>query len=327
MGNSFKFRWLLLLVPVIALAPMLTAGDERGQTVPVQVPEKRPVKVAAKSGAAAKEVPPSEFSSGSPTAGQIEGFTEPYADIRVAAAEMGTLAHVAVQEGDHVRSGDLLANLDEGVLQASLEVARAGMSAEGELKSAQTQLDLRNTELRKLKELFDRNHASQQELDRVTGEVRLAEARLQSVREDLEVRRLEFARIQAQLNQRRIVSPIDGVVTDLLKDSGEFVSPSDPVVARVVQLDPLLVVFSVPAARRSEIVRGQAVAMKIGEADGAGLVEFVSPTVDPSSGTFRVKIRLPNPDRRWHGGEKSLLLLNQVPPALAAGKDSSDALK
>ncbi|MEZ6122846.1 MAG: efflux RND transporter periplasmic adaptor subunit [Planctomycetaceae bacterium] len=241
----------------------------------------------------------------------IEGFTEPYADISMAASEMGTLATVSVRDGDVVKAGQVIARLDDAVLMAALEVARAGMKAEGEMLSATTQLELRRVEEKKLTELHHRNHASQQELDRVHGEVRLAEARIQSVREDLEVRRLEFARIQAQLKQREIRSTIDGVVVDVRKDEGEFVSPSDPVVARIVQLDPLLVVFSVPNSRRPDVARNDSVTMQIGEHQIAkGVVEHVSPTADASSGTFRVKVRLPNPEQKWHGGEKSILLLN-----------------
>lgn len=252
----------------------------------------------------------------------IEGFTEPYADIQMAAAEMGTLSRVDVKDGDEVRVGQVIATLDDAVLRASLEVARAGMSATGEIQSATTQLELKTVEQKKLSELFDRDHASQQELDRVRGEVRMAEAKLQSVREDLEVRRLEYARIEAQLQQRQIRSTIDGVVVDVRKDHGEFVSPSDPVVARIVQLDPLMVVFSVPNDRRSDVSRGQSVQMDIGlhSAGATGIVEYVSPTADASSGTFRVKIRLPNPDRTWHGGEKSVLLLDGGLPTIQPGK-------
>ena len=144
------------------------------------------------------------------------------------------------------------------------------------------------------------------------GEVRLAEARIQSVREDLDVRRLEHLRIQAQLSQREIRSTIDGVVVEVRKDRGEFVSPSDPVVARIVQLDPLLVVFSVPNDRRPDVNRGQSVNMQIGQSSttATGVVEHVSPTADATSQTFRVKVRLPNPDRHWYGGEKSVLLID-----------------
>ena len=248
--------------------------------------------------------------------GPIDGFTEPYADISMAASEMGTLTELFVKEGDTVASGQLLANLDDAVLRASLAIAKAGMEAEGELTTAQTQLELKQVELKKLTELFRRNHASQQELDRVSGEVKIAEARLHSAREERAIRRLEHARIEAQLKQREIRSTIDGIVVHLAKDRGEFVSPSDPAVARIVQLNPLLIVFSVPTQHRAELAKGQQVQVRIGNhhEPASAFVEFVSPTADASSGTFLTKVRLPNENGQWHSGEKSVLLLDEPVP-------------
>lgn len=241
----------------------------------------------------------------------IEGFTEPYADIQLAASEMGTLNDIRVVEGNTVQAGQVIGSLDDQVLKASLNVAAAAAEAVGELESAKATLAVRELEHKKLTELFGRQHASQRELDRVEGDLRIARARLQVAKEEATVRNLEHARILAQLQQRRIVSPIDGVVVDIMKDKGEFVSPSDPVVARVVQLDPMLVAFSVPADQRSLLASNQPVLMTVGKArEVAGRVEFVSPIADASSGTFRVKVVLPNSVGRWHSGEKSVLHLD-----------------
>jgi len=275
-------------------------------------------RMTADPGTPFRSAPSAHVETESTSSNLIEGFTEPYADINLAAAEMGTLAEVNVRDGAEVTRGQVIAHLDHSVLSAALDVAKAGMQAEGELQAARAQFELKNLELQKLTELFSRNHASQQELDRIRGEVWVAEGRLKTVQEDLGVRRLEFARIQAQLRQREIRSTIDGVVVDVRKDRGEFVSPSDPVVARIVQLDPLLVVFSVPNNRRTDVQQGQTVDMQIGQhpSTAQGQVEYVSPTADASSGTFRVKVRLPNPDRVWHGGEKSVLLLDGQLPTI-----------
>ena len=293
------------VMAVVVTLPFLAAGRDSAAQQPSRNSTIRATGKLVNSG-----VPTAN--TGLPETESIEGFTEPYADINLAASEMGTLTEVFVKDGDEVKVGQLLARLDDAVLQASLDVARSGMEAEGELHSAQTQLGLKEVELQKLTELFGRKHASQKELDRVMGEVQIAESRIQSVREELEVRRFEYARIEAQLKQQQILATIDGVVVDVRKDRGEFVSPFDPVVVRVVQLDPLLVVFSVPSERRRDVVNGQPVSMQIGSAKetAIGVVEYVSPTADPSSGTFRIKVRLPNSGRTWHGGEKSVLMLD-----------------
>lgn len=288
------------------------------ETVPVTAPAQQLTSAPVESSESNADL--NDLTGQADAVSPIEGFTEPYADIDLAASEMGILGEVLVKDGDVVSNGDLLAKLNDDVLMASLDVAKSAMSATGELQSAQAQLDLKQVEAKKLAELFDRNHASQKEIDRVAGEVRIATSRLLSVKEDLAVRKLEYARIEAQIKQRQIRSTIDGVVVDVRKDKGEFVSPSDPVVARVVQLDPLLVVFSVPNAYRKDVQKNQQVSMKIvGTGLAEGTVEHVSPTADASSGTFKVKVRLPNPGHRWHGGEKSELLLNadQYPKQIA----------
>lgn len=245
----------------------------------------------------------------------IEAFTEPYRDIAISAAEMGTLASVHIKEGDLVTAGSVLANLDDNVLQAALEVARAGKDALGQLKSAEAELNMRKTERQKLLELREREHASQREVDRVDTDLQIAEARVIAAREDIQIKQLEFHRIEAQLEQKRVRTPIDGVVTDVLKEAGEFVSPSDSVVARVVQLDPLLVVFSVPLHLRHQVVRDQRVGLGFGDRsrDAVGVVEYVSPTADDSNTSIRVKVRLANPSGKWQAGERTVLLLDRIP--------------
>lgn len=241
----------------------------------------------------------------------IEAFTEPYRDVAVAAAEMGTIATITAKEGQRVSEGDVLATLDERVLLAALEVARRSMTAEGQLKSAQADLEAKADAALKVQGLRERGHASQQELERAESDRDVAEARLQSVREDLEVKQLEFRRIEAQIEQRVIRAPIKGIVTELQRDVGEFVSPSDPVIARIVQLDPVLVVFSVPLANRDELQKDETVELLIGDEaiPHPGIIEFVAPTPDSSNSSVRVKVRVANPSLTIQSGDRATLQL------------------
>ena len=184
---------------------------------------------------------------------EIDGFTEPYRDIDVAASEMGRVISLEVREGDRVTTGQLLARLDEDVLNAMLKIAKADMESAGRLEAAQAELRMHQESLEKLEELLQRNHATQREVDRARSQKEMAEARVKATQEELAVKSLEYARTQAQLEQRRVLSPIDGVVTRVYKDAGEFVSPNDPILVKIVQLDPLLIVFSVPVAEARKL--------------------------------------------------------------------------
>lgn len=243
----------------------------------------------------------------------ISGFSEPYRSIDLAAAEPGTLKEILVKEGDVVEPGVILARLNEDVVLVSLEMAREGNAAKGKLNSAVAELEMQKLRFKKLKGLQTRNHASASEILRARMELDVAKAHVETVTDELKIKALEEKRIRAQLERRRLRSPISGIVTEIRKDEGEFVSPNDPTVLTLVQLDPLLVVFSVPSGQATGIREGNRVPVYIGEANSKteGIVEFVSPTADAQSGTCRVKVRIANSDHRWFSGEKCRIELRK----------------
>jgi RND family efflux transporter MFP subunit len=250
---------------------------------------------------------------------EIDGFTEPYRDIDVAAPEMGQLVSLEVCEGDRVSEGHVLARLNGEVLHATLEIAKAAMESAGRLEAAEAELRMYQDSLEKLEKLLERNHATPREVFRAQAQKDMAAARVKAAREDLTVKTLEYERACTQVEQRRVVSPIDGLVTQVYKDEGEFVSPSDPVVVRVVQLDPLLVVFSVPVAAARTLAPDEAVHVRIeaSKQKAEGVVEFVSPTADAQSGTTRVRVRIPNPGEAISSGVTCHLQLDVDPRELA----------
>ncbi len=234
--------------------------------------------------------PPTVFGEG------LEAFTEPYKRVAIPASEVGVISKILVSEGDAVSQKQLLAQLDDTVLQATLEVARAAKEALGNRRGAEADLEMRAAQLESYRELRSRGNATQRELDRAETEHLQSQARLQAVREELEVRRLEYERVKAQIKRRQVESPIDGFVVQIAKEEGEFVSPTDPVVMHVVQLNTLKVVFSVPMRMAADLQSGQPVSLSVGydQIQCEGIIEFVSPVADAQSATVRVKVRIPN---------------------------------
>ena len=238
------------------------------------------------------------------SAEELEAFTEPYHRIAVPASEVGVISEITVREGDEVSRKQVLARLDDEVLQASLEVARAAKDALGSRQSAEAELLIRKKQLAIYHELRDRGNASQRELERAETEYQQASSRFQSVREELDVRRLEFERVKAQIKQRVIESPVDGYVVVIEKEAGEFVSPTDPIVMQIVHLMKLKAVFSVPLTVARTLKVGQTVELAIGYENltAQGVIEFVSPVANAESGTVAVKISLPNDDNSIPSG-------------------------
>ncbi|MCA9054805.1 MAG: efflux RND transporter periplasmic adaptor subunit, partial [Planctomycetaceae bacterium] len=218
-----------------------------------------------------------------------EGFLEPYRTIDVAASEPGILDQIHVQEGSVVTAGTVVAELNNSVLEAALQVAEETSHSRGKLESAQAELKLAEKLLEKLQELHTRKIplATPQEIERASAERDVAAARLLAVEEELQVRALEALRIEREIELRRLRSPIDGVVTKQFRDVGEYVSPADPTVVTIVQLDPLTAVFAAPQNVVSRLRADARVTIRIGDAgqNVEGVVEFVSPLIDPRSGT------------------------------------------
>ena len=239
----------------------------------------------------------------------VDGLTEAYRTVAVAASEPGLIMKVFVREGEVVRQGQPLVALDSDVHAAMLAIAKQAMESQGNLQSALADVALKKDRLTKFEALRAAEHAREEELERARAEMAIAEARLVAVREELELRRLEYEKAKVQLARRTVRSPIDGVVTKRFKDEGEYAAPNDPSLFTVVQLDRLLAVFSVPApaAREFRVDQRTAVSFPGLASPVEGTVEFVSPVTDAESGTVRVKVRIENPKQEYGSGERCTL--------------------
>lgn len=261
-------------------------------------------------------------------AADIESFTEPYRTIDVAAVETGLVIAVHIKEGDKVETRQALADLNQDVLRASLDIARVQRDATSTLKSAEAELRLRTTRLSKLEELRLNENASEEEVRRAELEKEVAAARVLAAKETIETKRLEYERIRIQLAQRTLRSPITGFVTEVYKDIGEFVALTDPVVVTVVQLDPLMVTFSVPAKSASSLKSGQSVPVRIDghKGNAEAKIEFVSPVIKADSQTVRVKVLLPNSGYTFQSGSKCWLILPGHEPKLTSKPDTTKTI-
>lgn len=247
---------------------------------------------------------------------ELECFIEPYRSVEVPAGEIGILAELLVGEGDVVSEKQLLARLDDDILRRSLEVARTAMNAMGPMRAARAELNSKSQQLQSLETLRRESNATEREIQRAKTAMILAEAKVQSVKEELEVRRLEFERTKAQLRKRQIESPLSGTIVLVSKEAGEYISPTDPVVLTIVDLSNLKAVFSVPQQLSVSLAAGHEVELQLGfeRTSVSGMIEFVSPTTDAQSGTVRVKIRVDNRNRRlacgsicrWDGNSKPI---------------------
>lgn len=240
----------------------------------------------------------------------LEGFTEPFRTFKVAADETGTIAEVLVQEGEHVKAGQPLARLNSEVHEAMLAIASQNMKAEGRIRSAQADLQLKQSRLEKLREILSEGFARQEEVDRAAAEVEIAQANIHAANEDVATKQLEHNKILVQLQRRTIVAPTDGTVTVLHKDQGEYVAPNTPEIVTLVQLDALLANFTLTGRQTAMLQEGNSLPIIFSEGnDCEGMIDFISPVMDAESGTVLIKVRIDNANHAYRSGQRCRIRL------------------
>lgn len=209
---------------------------------------------------------------------------------------IGVVQQVNVERGDHVVKGQILAVLRAQVERASFGVASSRADSVAEVQAATTNAKFSRDKLARAEGLFRESFVSEQAVIQARAEAEVAEQRLTLVRDQRVVSQQERGVAAAQLSQRVIRSPIDGVVAERFVTAGERVD--DKPLLRIAKLDPLRVQLVVPVSMYLQVQTG-AMATVLPDLPGAkplsAKVTMIDKVIDAASNTFRVHLELPNP--------------------------------
>jgi membrane fusion protein, multidrug efflux system len=259
-------------IPLL-LAAGLLAGPAFAQTSPPRPAPPRvdvpvvPMRAMPQSGNAGKQF-----------GDEMECLVEPYLVTSLGSPVEGTLAEVLVDRGAVVSKGQVIARLHSKVEEATVK-----------LKAAQEEFGKRKVE--RNEELFNKQLISANEKDELETQTRIAG--------------LELAQQQQVLEQRTIRSPVSGVVVERLLAPGERVG--DGKIVKIAQIDPLNVEVIAPAELLGRVRTGMSGEVRFGAllpGTHRASVVVVDRVVDAASGTFGVRLRLPNPEGRIPAGIK-----------------------
>ena len=206
----------------------------------------------------------------------------------------GRLDKVLFKEGEWVKKGTVLAQIDPRPFTIQLHQAQAALVRDtAQLKNGQLNLD-------RYKTLRGQNLIPQQQLDDQVAAVATNDAAVRADQAQAENARL-------MLDYARITSPIDGVTGVRLVDPGNIVHPADPNgIVVVTQLDPIAVVFTLPEDDLPRVTKEQAKGKVVVEAwsrDGAtklgsGELAVIDNEVNQQTATIKLKATFPNPDHQ-----------------------------
>lgn len=237
---------------------------------------------------------------------QVIGVTEPEQEVDLSFPESGTIRVIAVEEGARVKAGAVLAQLDCRVHETRLKIAKIRAASQAEIKSATAKLRMNERRLAQLEKLAAQGSANEDELARARADFAIAESELELAREAAAEAKLQAQQIEAEIEQRTLRSPVDGIVARISPEVAETVSPADGSVISVVSLGRLDLVIHVDHRLADGLKTGQKIPVRAADRDitGQASIEFVSPVTDASSGTVRIRLSLENGDGRHQSGVK-----------------------
>lgn len=221
----------------------------------------------------------------------LTGTLHPYREVELRAQVPGVVVDLAVDRGDRVRKGQVLARVEAEGIRGQAESARAAVAA------AEAGLALARKQLESARRLHDAGALSDLELQQAEAAHEAADAQLAAAR-------AQAAGASESARRSLVTAPISGEVSRRSVSEGEAVQPSQPLLT-VVNSVELELAGQVPVAEGTRLRPGMPVEFSVeGYPDRTfrGSVARVEPTADPGTRQLGVYVRLPNGDRSLVGG-------------------------
>lgn len=221
------------------------------------------------------------------------GTATPFKTVTIRSRVEGKLVKIAFAEGQMVREGDLLAEIDPRAFEVQLD------QAEGQLARDEAVLKSANLTLTRYQGLLQSRTIAQQQVDDQVALVQIAEGALQADQ-------ALVANAKLQLSYCRIEAPINGRIGLRLVDEGNIVRANEPTgLAVITQLQPIAVVFTIPQddIARVQLQSRDGVQLEVDAFDrdfkrklANGKLAAIDNQVDPATGTVRLKAVFANDD-------------------------------
>jgi RND family efflux transporter MFP subunit len=207
------------------------------------------------------------------------GITEAFLDVKLSTAVPGIISKKSFKEGDAVRAGDVILELDSQLEKLEVERRKAIVENRRVDRDATTVL------------FKSSKGMSKEELDKKELEYKVAQA--------------EYDTAVEQLRRRSLVSPLAGVITEMEIEEGEACQPYQPMV-RVVDVERCYFITHLEAKDAVRLKLGQTVKVEIqtgaAPAKVEGKIVFLSPVADSASGLVRMKAVFENPKGKIRPG-------------------------
>jgi RND family efflux transporter MFP subunit len=237
------------------------------------------------------------------------GYVTARREATVSAQITGTLTEVLIEEGDHVKAGQVLGRLDDTAQRAALAQAQAQVnSAQALLVQAQATLAQSERDVKRAEDLVKRNLVSEQAVEQARTQVETQSAQVLSQRKQIDLAQANLRSAQVQLDYCTVRAPFTGVVIAKAAQVGEIISPfsagggfTRTGIGTIVDMDSLEIEVDVNEAYINRVQPGQPVESVLNAYPDWRIpshVIAIIPTADRSKATVKVRIGLDAKDPR-----------------------------
>ncbi len=244
---------------------------------------------------------------GAAAASEFECVIQPRQVLEIRSPIDGLLKSVVVDRGQKVVKGQEIAFLDTTVEQVALESARFRARMDAPARAGESKVELTSRRLARAQDLTRREFVSRQTQDDAQNEKELAEAELQEAKDNRKLAEIEYRRQQKLIQLKTIRSPINGVVVERILNVGELSESGvgrKPIM-RIAEIETLYVETLLPAELYRQVKVGSVGTVTPG-LPGApperASVKTIDKVLDAGSGTFGVRLELPNKDGHLPAG-------------------------
>ena len=251
------------------------------------------------------------MTSGGPAASVLDatGYVTARRQATVSAQITGTMTEVLIEEGDHVRAGQVLARLEDTAQRAALSQAQAQLhAARALLVQFQSQLAQYRRDVKRAEDLVQRKLVSEQAVEQARTLVETQSAQLEGQRKQIDLATANVRSAQVQLDYCTVRSPFTGVVIAKAAQVGEIVSPfsagggfTRTGIGTLVDMDSLEIEVDVNEAYINRVQPHQPVESVLNAYPDWKIpshVIAIIPTADRSKATVKVRIGLDLKDDR-----------------------------
>ncbi|MCK5828803.1 MAG: efflux RND transporter periplasmic adaptor subunit [Methylococcales bacterium] len=242
---------------------------------------------------------------------ELDCIVKPEMYVELSSPVNGILEKLIVEKGSRIKKGQALAQIEASVEIAKVKLATLEAESYNEIKNREIQLQFAKRNEQRVAGLHKKNSVSQIEKDKAETEVALAKVELRKATEKRVTAKLNLELAQTRLELKTIKSPIDGIVVEQYVMVGESVL--DRAVMKLAQINPLRVELIAPTEYFGLIKEGMEVEISPERPANKKIkakVTIVDQLIDPASGSFTVRMALPNPGEQLIGGVNCIAQFN-----------------